>query len=255
MKYLSSTLILTSLLFACSAQKELKKTNADLEASNKNLMQSNQDLADRNQRLEAELNKLNEGNMSMNAEFARYKDDCEQTRQELTALEEILTEISTTMEALYEKLQIAADDFAEKGVDVYRKDGLIYVQLQDDLMYKSGSAVLDAKGKKALGSLASALNEYPNLEVVVVGHTDDRLFKKGTDNWTLSTERANGVVRILRDDYQVDPSRLIAAGRGRYDPVADNSTETGKAKNRRTEIILRPDYRRLLASVEKEKRQ
>jgi len=88
--------------------------------------------------------------------------------------------------------------------------------------------------------------------VYVVGNTDDKKFKKGnSDNLSLSTERANGVVRVLRDDYQVDPTLLVAAGKGKYAPVADNSTEEGRAKNRRTEIILNPDLLKLWESVQK----
>src|SRR4051812_16139219 len=195
MNYLSSTLILACLLCGCSGQKELKKTNAGLEDTNKNLTQANRELSDRNERLESDLSKATEGNQAMNAAFAHYKDDCEQTREELGQLHSVLQEISETFEAVYEKISQAMEDFADKGVEVYRRNGVIYVELEDDLMYKTGSAVLDAKGKKALASLAAALNEYPKLEVLVVGHTDDRLFKNGSDNWTLSTERANGVVR------------------------------------------------------------
>jgi len=102
-----------------------------------------------------------------------------------------------------------------------------------------------------LGNLANALNGYPDLKVIVVGNTDDVMYKKGAmDNWTLSTDRANGVVRILRDDYKVDPVRLTAAGKSKYNPIADNSTKEGKAKNRRTEIILNPDLEKIWDSVQ-----
>src|SRR5262249_12049338 len=143
-------------------------------------------------------------------------------------------------------------DFKDKGVEVYYKGGLVYVDMEDNLLYKSGSASLGEDGKKALGMLASALNDYPKLKVIVVGNTDDKLVKKGGDNWSLSTERANGVVRILRDAYQVDPTRLTSAGKGKYAPVADNTTEEGRAKNRRTEIVLNPDLDRLWESVQQQ---
>ena len=124
--------------------------------------------------------------------------------------------------------------------------------MEDKLLYKSGSAVLGEDGKTALENIAAALNEYPDLKVVVVGHTDDKKFKNSnSDNLSLSTERANSVVRVLRDSYHVDPTRLTAAGKGKYSPVADNTTEEGRAKNRRTEIILRPDFMKLWESVQK----
>ncbi|HET6723252.1 MAG TPA: OmpA family protein, partial [Chitinophagaceae bacterium] len=90
------------------------------------------------------------------------------------------------------------------------------------------------------------------LKVIVVGNTDDVKMKGAKDNWTLSTERANGVVRTLRDSYKVDPTRLTAAGKGKYNPIADNTTAEGRAKNRRTEIVLNPDWRRVWESIKKE---
>src|SRR5690349_822263 len=99
MKYLSYALIPAFLLFGCSGQKELKKSNADLEAANKNLTQTNRELSDRVQRLETELGKATEGNQAMNTAFTRYKDDCEQTRQELAGMHSVLQEISETFEA------------------------------------------------------------------------------------------------------------------------------------------------------------
>ena len=113
------------------------------------------------------------------------------------------------------------------------------------LLYKSGSATLDKGGVEALAPVASILGDYPNLRVIVLGNTDDKMFKKGSDNWTLSTERANAVVRALEKSYNVDPARLTSAGRGSYNPVADNETSEGKARNRRTEIIFNPDFSKL----------
>src|SRR4030095_4957978 len=100
-------------------------------------------------------------------------------------------------------------DFQDKGVDVYEKNGALYVRLEEGLMYKPGSSDLGENGKKALKNLADALNEYPNLKFSVVGNTDTVMYKgKNMDNWSLSTERANGVVRILIKDYKVNPSRV-----------------------------------------------
>jgi len=125
--------------------------------------------------------------------------------------------------------------------------------MKDNLLYKSGSAKLSEDGKKALGNLASVLSQMPKLKVIVVGNTDTMHVKGVADNWSLSTERANGVVRTLVNDYNIDPARLTAAGKGKFSPVADNSTEEGRAKNRRTEIVLNPDWERLWDSVKKEK--
>jgi chemotaxis protein MotB len=137
------------------------------------------------------------------------------------------------------------EDFYAGGVEVFYKDGLLRVQLAEELLYRTGSAMLGTTGKNALGSLAVVLNEYPRLRVIVVGNTDNVKYKKGSDNWTLSTERANGVVRLLNEHYHVDASRLTSAGKAQFNPVAENSTSEGRGQNRRIDIILNPDIERI----------
>ena len=126
---------------------------------------------------------------------------------------------------------------------IYIKDGSVYVSLEEKLLFKSGSDVVDIKGKEALKSLASVLNSTKDIFVVVEGHTDDvpiknKLFQ---DNWDLSTSRASSILRILTVDYGFDPTRITASGKGKYHPVKANDTEEGRAANRRTEIILSPN--------------
>lgn len=133
-------------------------------------------------------------------------------------------------------------NFKPDELSVSIKDGKLYVSLQEKLLFKSGSAVVDPKGKEALQSLAKVLNATKDISVVIEGHTDNVPMKgKYVDNWSLSTERATSIVRILTKDYNVDATSIIASGRSEYYPVADNSTTEGKAKNRRTEIILSPN--------------
>jgi chemotaxis protein MotB len=157
-----------------------------------------------------------------------------------------------TLQQVEKKLEAAEANFKSKGVDVYYKDGMVHVSMQEALLYKSGSAQLDPKAKAALAPIGDVLNDYPNLQVIVVGNTDSVMFKKGGDNWTLSTERANNVVRTLRDDYKVDPARLVAAGRGKYNPVTSNNTAQGRAANRRTDIILNPDLAKMWQNAQAE---
>jgi chemotaxis protein MotB len=190
----------------------------------------------------------------INASYSKYKKECDEAKERLMAVQKILEEEQKTMAIVEKRLLDALANFNKNGIEVNQKNGMIYVSLEEGLMYKSGSITLGADARKALGSLAKVLNDYPRLKVIVVGNTDSILSKKGSDNWTLSTERANGVVRILRDDYQVEPSRLTAAGKGKYAPVADNSTPEGRAKNRRTEIILNPDLDRIWDEAAKEKK-
>jgi chemotaxis protein MotB len=130
---------------------------------------------------------------------------------------------------------------------VYTKDGNVYVSLEEKLLFKSGSDVVDPKGKEALKSLAIVLNNTNDITVVIEGHTDNipiktNLFK---DNWDLSTARATSIVRILTIDNGFDPSRITASGRGQFHPVKTNETDDGRSGNRRTDIILSPDLKEI----------
>jgi chemotaxis protein MotB len=127
------------------------------------------------------------------------------------------------------------------------KDGMVYVSLSEKLLFKSGSDVVDPKGKEALKSLAQVLNSTIDITVLIEGHTDNvpiktKLFK---DNWDLSTARATSIVRLLTVTNGFDASRITASGRGEFHPVKDNSTVEGRATNRRTEVILSPDLNEL----------
>ena len=130
---------------------------------------------------------------------------------------------------------------------MYTKDGNVYVSLEEKLLFKSGSDVVDPKGKEALKTLANVLNSTADVTVMIEGHTDNAPIKtkKFSDNWDLSTARATSILRILTDEYGFDPTRITASGKGQYLPVKSNDTAEGRASNRRTEIILTPDLKEL----------
>jgi chemotaxis protein MotB len=118
-------------------------------------------------------------------------------------------------------------------------------------LFPSGSAVVNPKGKEALGKLAGVLNNNPEITVNIEGHTDSIPIRtRFKDNWDLSTARATAIVRILTIDYKVDPVRVEASGHSQYDPVQTNSTSEGRALNRRTEIILSPKLDELFKLLE-----
>ncbi len=132
----------------------------------------------------------------------------------------------------------------ELSVDL--KDGRLYVSLQEKLLFKSGSAVVDPKGKEALLTLAGVLFRTKDIGIMIEGHTDNvPVSGKYEDNWALSTARSTAIVRILTKDYKVDSKLITAAGRAEFYPIEDNSTAEGKARNRRTEIILSPNLTEL----------
>jgi len=254
-KSIITCLLIGSIFFSsCGTNKKLATANSEiqqLQASNSQLKTANSEMESKQKNLQSQVDKLTAANKTVNEEYSQYRSRCEVTKQKLEWYQASLEEDLNTVMEIQKRIEDAVADFEDKGVEVYQKDRVIYVNMEDNLLYKSGSAELGADGKKALGALASALNNYPKLRVIVVGNTDDKKFKSSnTDNLSLSTERANGVVRVLRDSYHVDPTRLISAGQGKYNPVADNATADGRAKNRRTEIILRPDMMKLWESAE-----
>ncbi len=132
-------------------------------------------------------------------------------------------------------------------LSVYFKDGMVYVSMEEKLLFKSGSDVVDPKGKEALKSLAKVIDGTSDIMVMIEGHTDNVPIKtkQFQDNWNLSTARANSIVRILTNEYGFDPERITASGRGQFHPVKTNETAEGRGGNRRTEVILSPDMKEL----------
>ena len=162
-------------------------------------------------------------------------------QKKLQQLQSILDQQKAKSEALRKKMADALGGFSSNELTVTQKNGRVYVSLQESLLFPSGSAVVNPKGKQALSQLAQVLNVNPDISVNIEGHTDSIPIRgKYEDNWALSVARATSIVRVLVNDYQVDPTRVVASGHSSYDPVDTNSTPEGRAKNRRTEIILSP---------------
>jgi chemotaxis protein MotB len=171
--------------------------------------------------------------------------DAEQKR--LWDLRKLLDQQREAVEGLRKKMADALVGFNSNELQVFVKNGRVYVSLQENLLFPSGSAVVNTKGKEALGTLAQVLNTNPDINVVVEGHTDSIPIKgKYEDNWALSVARATAIVRILTDNYKVDPTRVTASGRSKYEPVDSNETAEGRQRNRRTEIILAPKLDQLM---------
>lgn len=129
-----------------------------------------------------------------------------------------------------------------QDVDVKVLKGVVYISLSDNMLYKSGSYEVSDKAGATLSKIAKIITDYSNYDVLIEGNTDNVPIsqKNIRNNWDLSALRASSVVQALQTTYQVDPKRLTAGGRGEYNPIADNSSPTGKAQNRRTQIIITP---------------
>lgn len=161
----------------------------------------------------------------------------------IKSLEEKLEARDAEAKRLQLQLQQALLGFSTDELTTTIKDGKVYVSMSDKLMFPSGKAAVQAKGKQALKALAFVLRQNENFSILVEGHTDNVPISNSAryhDNWDLSVARATAVVRILQNDFQVTPSRLTASGKGQFKPRASNETAAGRAKNRRTAIILTP---------------
>ena len=160
----------------------------------------------------------------------------------LNDLKKVIARQDSITKRLNSILRDALLGFKSDELSVEVKNGKVYVSMSDKLLFKSGSAAIESKGIDAIKVLADVLTKNADIDILVEGHTDSNPIKTAiyNDNWDLSAARAISIVRILTTDYSITPTRLTASGRGEYSPKASNATADGRAKNRRTEIILSP---------------
>jgi chemotaxis protein MotB len=165
----------------------------------------------------------------------------------LKTLQDMIQAQKDVMTKLKNSITDALLNYQTDELTVYIKDGKVYVSLEEKLLFKSGSDVVDLKGKEALKTLAKVLNGTNDITVMIEGHTDNVPIKtkQFEDNWDLSTARATSILRILTKDNGFDSNRITAAGRGQFHPVKTNETVAGRSANRRTEIILSPDLKEI----------
>ena len=155
--------------------------------------------------------------------------------------------------ALVMNLKGAIGNMDDKDINIKVDKGVVYIDISDKLLFKSGSWTVTEAAKTVLGKVATVLKAQPDIEFMVEGHTDNKQFVRPNlqDNWDLSVKRATSVVRILQKQYGLDPAHITAAGRGEYVPVAGNDTEEGRAANRRTRIVILPQLDQFFKLLEK----
>lgn len=232
-------------------QAEIAASSSELERLRRDLSQKELDLA----RQESTLNELSatldRKEANLNTRIAELSSDLTSTRQkvamsenELTAktsevnqLRAALAAKDAKLNALRDRMQKALTGFSASDLTVEQRGGKVYVSLSQNLLFASGSKTLNSNGTSALGQVAKALQQQPDINITVEGHTDTD--GAASLNWDLSTARATTVAQRLISGG-VNPTQVIAAGRGQFQPVSDNTTAEGKAQNRRTEIILTP---------------
>jgi chemotaxis protein MotB len=170
----------------------------------------------------------------------------------LAELQNVIARQDSITKRLNNILRNALLGFNSDELSVEIKNGKVYVSMSDKLLFKSGSSAVEVKGKEALKLLGDVLDKNTDIDILVEGHTDNVPIKTNIykDNWDLSVARATSIVRILSVDYKIGPTRMTASGRGEYFPKAGNDTAEGKAKNRRTEIILSPKLDEIMKLLE-----
>ncbi len=196
--------------------------------------------------LEAQQKALDESRAQLDTErkrLERLQQDLAERSARVDELERVIAAKDASMRALKDAISSALTDFEGKGLTVEQRDGKVYVSLENKLLFASGSWKVGNNGRKAVEQLGVVLAENPEIAVLIEGHTDNVPYSGSgnlADNWDLSAKRATAIVSILRENTNIDPKNLTAAGRGQYAPVAPNDSPENKAKNRRIEVILTP---------------
>jgi chemotaxis protein MotB len=179
--------------------------------------------------------------------------ELEDRNARLIELQEVLAQKDKAVKDLRKKVMRALTGFTDNGLTVHEKNGKVYVSMDEKLLFKTGQWDVDPNGQRALRDLSKLLAENPDINIMVEGHTDDvPMHGSGEvkDNWDLSAMRATAVTKILTQNQQLDPERIIAAGRSEYVPLVSEKTPEARQMNRRTEIILTPKLDELLEILE-----
>ena len=157
--------------------------------------------------------------------------------------------------ALVMNLKGAVGSMDDQDINIKVDKGVVYIDISDKLLFKSGKYEITSQAKTVLGKVAAVLKNQPDIEFMVEGHTDNVAYRSGVliDNWDLSVKRATSVVRILQKEYGLDPKKMSAAGRGEYNPVVQNSSAENKAANRRTRIVILPQLDQFFQLLETKK--
>lgn len=269
MKKYSILLIPTLLFFSCVSRKKL----LDAQINNRYLQNDSASMARKildqdatikqlNSKFTAQSDSMAKQQLQLKSDCANkeanYKNQLNKLQQDLMTqsknakdLQKLIEDQKRNNEELKTKMLTALQSFSDTDLTVTQKNGKVYISLSENLLFPSGSAVINTEGRDALLKLAQVLNTNIDISVEIEGHTDSiPIHIRFEDNWALSLARSASIVRILVNEYKVSPQRIIASGHSEFDPVAPNNTPEGRAKNRRTEIILTPKLDELFKFLE-----
>ncbi|MBX2906354.1 MAG: flagellar motor protein MotB [Taibaiella sp.] len=267
----------SAMLFSCSAPKKLKKCgenytkldsayrvlmleNARCQTSNKadqeriKLLEAQ--LADSKANSNQVLNQLKDLSVISGSQAESIKKSLDNIGVKDAYIKDLQSAINrkdSLNMALVINLKSAIGNLEDKDINVKVDKGVVYVDISDKMLFKSGSYDINDQASTVLGKVAKVITSQPDIEFMVEGHTDNKPYHGGVllDNWDLSVKRATAVVRELQTKYNVPPNRMTAAGRGEYMPIASNDTKEGNAANRRTRIVILPQLDQFFKLLEK----
>ncbi|WP_298789950.1 flagellar motor protein MotB [uncultured Allomuricauda sp.] len=224
---------------ASSRLQTLEDQNAFLKANNQELINNMGNLTT--------LTTKGAENLEKSLESLREKD------LTIRKLQDAVTRRDSVNLALVQSLKGVLGNLDDEDIEVSVEKGVVYVSISDKLLFRSGSYNITSAARNVLGKVAKVVNNKPDFEFLVEGHTDNVPYKGSgalVDNWDLSAKRATSIVRTLQNDFNVDPKRMTAAGRSYYIPVASNDTAADRAKNRRTRIVVLPKIDQFYSMIE-----
>lgn len=293
LKLITASLFLTVFLFSCVSSKKYKQSQADyanlqvthsrLEGDLSNCNNDKSKLAKDKSDLEAEKATLNGRIADMNKQMDFLKDNNTTVLQQLQNLSVItssqaesikksldnigakdayIVDLQSAMArkdslnmALVMNLKGAIGNMNDQDINIKVDKGVVYIDISDKMLFRTGKYEVTPQAKEVLGKVAMVLKNQPDIEFMVEGHTDNVPFRSGVllDNWDLSVKRATAVVRILQNQYGLDPRKMAASGRGEYSPIMDNSSGDNRAINRRTRIVILPQLDQFFQLLEPKK--
>lgn len=244
-----------------STKDKLAEANAQLAAA-QTRVQSLEDQLERQNKdyaaLQQSLDKSLTNAGSNNINISKLVDQINESNQYIRHLVEVKSKSDSLNLVLTNNLTRSLSKEELKEVDVQVLKGVVYISLADNMLYKSGSYEINDRAAETLSKIAKIIMDYKDYDVLIEGNTDNvpvntssPQMKNIRNNWDLSCLRASSVVQYLQNNYGVNPKRLTAGGRGEYNPLTDNSTEVGKQRNRRTQIIITPKLDQFMDLIDK----
>ncbi|MEN8186589.1 MAG: OmpA family protein [Bacteroidota bacterium] len=259
-KLFFTAVVLSVILSSCVSQKQYSELEDKYGVTKQDLVDAKADL----QKCQVDLNHLEQVNKSLAVDKERSIQQVENltvlTQASSDNIKEVIAQLSEKDKyingirdamtrkdsinlalAFQLKKELAAG-IQDEDIQIDVEKTVVYISIADKMLFKTGSAVVSSRAKEVLGKVATVVKSKPNMDVQVEGYTDNVPIKTSCmkDNWDLSTARATSVVRVLQNDFSVNPNRLVAAGRSEYVPLESNDTAAGRATNRRTRIVILP---------------